>query len=92
MQIYGPSHVHGPQSVSAPHALRNTAPAAPSVSSSPSDELQLSDVGRLVDAVRDLPDIRADRVAAIKAQIANGTYANDHKLDVAVSRLLDEIA
>ena len=33
--------------------------------------------------------IRADKVAAIKAQIAAGTYETDDKIDVAVNKLLD---
>jgi hypothetical protein len=31
-------------------------------------------------------------VASIRAQIANGTYETPEKLDMALSRLLDEIA
>jgi negative regulator of flagellin synthesis FlgM len=55
------------------------------------DELQLSEEGQLVDKVRSLPDIRQDRVDQIKAQIADGTYETEEKLDIAVGRLLDEI-
>lgn len=36
-------------------------------------------------------DIRTDKVAGIKSQIEAGTYEDDKKLDVAVSRLLDEL-
>ena len=55
------------------------------------DELQLSSTGQLVDQIRDLPDIRQDRVDQIRAQIADGTYETEEKLDIAVGRLLDEI-
>jgi negative regulator of flagellin synthesis FlgM len=55
------------------------------------DELQLSDAGPLVDKVRDLPEIRQDRVDQIRAQIADGTYESEEKLEIAVGRLLDEI-
>jgi negative regulator of flagellin synthesis FlgM len=55
------------------------------------DELQLSDAGQLVDKVRDLPEIRQDRVDQIRAQIADGTYESEEKLEIAVGRLLDEI-
>jgi negative regulator of flagellin synthesis FlgM len=40
----------------------------------------------------EIPDIRWDRVGAIKAAIADGTYMTDEKMDVAIERLLDEIA
>jgi anti-sigma28 factor (negative regulator of flagellin synthesis) len=35
--------------------------------------------------------IRADKVAAVKAAIANGTYETDDKLDGAVNNLLDQV-
>jgi len=55
------------------------------------DQLDISPEADLVAQVHDLPEIREDRVAQIKAQIAAGTYETDAKLDVALSRLLDEI-
>ena len=39
----------------------------------------------------DIPDIRHDRVAAIKAQIQAGTYETADKLDRAIDAMLDEI-
>jgi len=56
-----------------------------------SDELEISDVARLTELAREVPEIRQDRVASIRAQIAEGTYETDAKLDVAIERLLDEI-
>jgi len=55
------------------------------------DEVNISDAARLIDQVKQAPDVRQDRVQAIRAQIASGTYETTGKLDVAVSRLLDEI-
>ncbi len=37
-------------------------------------------------------EIRADRVAAIRAQIASGIYDSPAKISQAIDRLLDEIA
>lgn len=38
------------------------------------------------------PDgIRFDKVASIKAQIDNGTYETDEKLDIAIDRMLDKL-
>jgi negative regulator of flagellin synthesis FlgM len=54
--------------------------------------LDLSPEAEFVAQARDLPEIREDRVAALRAQIASGTYETAEKLDIAVSRLLDEIA
>ena len=41
--------------------------------------------------MQNVPDIRQDRVSGSRTQIAQGTYETPQKLDVAVSRLLDEI-
>lgn len=37
-------------------------------------------------------DIRADKVAEIRAQIDAGTYETDEKLEIAADRLLDDLA
>lgn len=91
MYIHGTSHVHAAQSLAAPH--RSTATAAPSAPSTQGvDQLDISPQADLINQVKDLPDIRADRVADIKARIAAGTYDTEKNLDIALSRLLDEIA
>jgi negative regulator of flagellin synthesis FlgM len=92
MYIYGTSHVHTAQPLISPH--RPSAPPAPAETSSSYgvDQLDLSPEVEFAAQVRDLPEIREDRVAAIRAQIASGTYETPEKLDIALSRLLDEIA
>ena len=42
--------------------------------------------------MNDISDIRAERVAEIREQIAAGQYETADKLDSAMDRLLDEIA
>jgi negative regulator of flagellin synthesis FlgM len=91
MQIYGPSHLHGPQSIGAPHTSRISSPTTRTESAPIRDEVQISDAARLVEQAQQAPDIRQDRVNTIRAQIAAGTYETPDKLDMALSRLLDEI-
>jgi len=91
MQIYGTATVHAPQSLSAPHRMAPAQAPSSTPSSYGVDQLDISPEADLVAQVHNLPDIREDRVAQIKAQIAAGTYETDAKLDVALSRLLDEI-
>ena len=55
------------------------------------DQLDISQEADLVSRANSLPDVRADRVAELRAQIASGAYETDAKLDVALDRLLDEI-
>ena len=91
MQIYGPAHVHGPQAVGAPHTTR-AAPVPPrkwsrrrfkTKSTSPMPPAWSSRSSR--------PRTFARTGCRRSAQIASGTYETTGKLDVAVSRLLDEI-
>lgn len=91
MQIYGPSRLHGAQPIGAPHTSRLSQPQAPSTSGAVQDELQISEAGQMLDKVQQLPDVRQDRVDQIRAQIADGTYETDDKLEMAIGRLLDEI-
>lgn len=92
MQVYGASHVHGAQAINAPHATKSAATNPVQRGAAASDELSISETGSLLAQIRDLPDMRTDRVQALRAEIAAGTYENDEKLDAALERLLDEIA
>lgn len=92
MQIYGPASLHGPQSVSAPHNNRPAQPAQPSRAVSGSDEVHISSQADMASRLADIPDIRQDRVQAIRNAIADGTYETGDKMGVALDRLLDEIA
>lgn len=56
------------------------------------DQLTLSPEALIASRVQDLPEIRADKVADIRAQIESGKYETPEKLDVALDRLLDELA
>jgi negative regulator of flagellin synthesis FlgM len=92
MQINGPAHIHGAQPINAPHRTQ-----APAETRSPdylqgADQLDISQEADLISRVRDLPDIRADRVEQLREAIAAGTYETADKLELAVERLLDEIA
>jgi anti-sigma28 factor (negative regulator of flagellin synthesis) len=57
---------------------------------SPRDRVELSGMGHLLGALKS-NDVRADKVASIKAQIEAGTYETPDKIDVAVDRLLDDL-
>jgi negative regulator of flagellin synthesis FlgM len=91
MQISGPAQLHGAQGISAPHTVRN----APTLNSprgiDTQDTLELSSAGLYAEQIQDLPEIRSERVAALREQIAAGTYETDDKLNSALDRLLDEL-
>lgn len=91
MYIQGTSNIHSAQSLRAPHRASAPAPTGGTNYSSGVDELDISSEASFVSQARDLPEIRYDRVADIKAKIQAGTYETPEKLDIALSRLLDEI-
>jgi negative regulator of flagellin synthesis FlgM len=91
MQIYGPAHVHGAQQITAPHSVRTSSPVEAASSAQIKDEVQLSDVGQLISQVHDLPEMRLDRIAQLREQIASGNYMTDERMSVALDRMLDEL-
>src|SRR5687768_13422081 len=92
MYIYGTTQVHAAQPLAAPHRTAPAAAPSSPYSAAGVDQLDISPEADFAAQVRDLPEIREDRVAAIRAQIEAGTYETAGKLDAALSRLLDEIA
>ena len=91
MYINGTATVHAAQGLNSPH--RTPAAAPQSVGSSyGSDQVDISPEADLLSQVHNMPEIRADRVADLKAQIAAGGYDTDEKLSAALDGLLDELA
>jgi len=91
MEIDGIGYLHGAQAIQGPHRTSAPQPAPQSDTWLGVDELDISQQADTISRVQDLPDIRADRVAHIRAEIAAGVYETDSKLEIAVGRLLDEI-
>ncbi len=87
MQISGLGPIHGPHSLNPAH-IQQTTP----VIKSPSDEVQISPLARMLERVDALPEIRHERVAALRAAIASGSYDTPERMSLAVGRLLDEMA
>jgi negative regulator of flagellin synthesis FlgM len=78
------------QSTTAARTTAATTAPASTTKTSATDKLELSGVSHLLTALK-TNDVRTDKVADIRAQIANGTYETDDKLDGATDRLLSEI-
>ena len=90
----------GPVSGGSP--IRRTAPPTAASSSgtpavnedrpvSPTDELELSSVNSTSNQADIEGEFRAQRLAVIQQQIADGTYETPQKLDAAVDRMLDQL-
>lgn len=93
MEIHGPAQVHGVQAIKPAQSQRVAQPtqAPPRTTESDGDKLELSEVGQIAARLAELPEIREDRVAAIRQAIAEGTYDNEERLSAALDALLDEI-
>ncbi len=100
MQIYGPYRVSTTQpTTSAQRAQpQRSVDAAPKSSSTPIDQLDLSNSISSVNRMQSSSEIagggeiRIERVAEIRRQIASGGYETAEKLDAALDRLLDQFA
>jgi flagellar biosynthesis anti-sigma factor FlgM len=56
------------------------------------DRVELSEHARLLDRLRQVPDVRTDRVAEIREQIESGRYETEERLTVAIDRLIDDLS
>ncbi len=100
MQIYGPYRVSATQAGSGPQRSQPQKPAEqPSkTSAAAADQLDLSAGASAVNRLQSTSpvagggEIRIDRVAEIRRQIADGSYETPEKLDAALDRLLDQLA
>ncbi|WP_168564304.1 flagellar biosynthesis anti-sigma factor FlgM [Crateriforma spongiae] len=98
MQIYGPYRVSTQQPVGP--SSRTAKPAAPAEKTAASsvDQLDLSSAATAANRLSGITspstesDIRVDRVAEIRRQIASGSYDTPEKMDAALDRFLDQYA
>ena len=92
MDISGPNPVGGPSGIQGPRGARPLPPNLP-VPAAGADRVEISGAARLLGAgaLRNVPEIRTDRVNDIRRQIEAGTYESEEKIRVAVERFLEEI-
>jgi len=55
------------------------------------DRKEISAISRLVEKVRQLPDVRSELIERVKAEIEAGTYETPERIDIAVERLMSEL-
>jgi negative regulator of flagellin synthesis FlgM len=63
----------------------------PSGLEAPQDEVEFSAAARMLDRLQSDPQVRAERLAEIRAAIVAGTYETPEKMALAIERLLAEI-
>jgi flagellar biosynthesis anti-sigma factor FlgM len=94
MDVQGPGSVQRPSSVqrslsTGPAKSARTADA--SAVPTPKDAVDISSAGQLLDKLSKSPEVRAERLAQIKADIASGKYDTDEKLEAAMMNLLQSM-
>jgi anti-sigma28 factor (negative regulator of flagellin synthesis) len=95
MQIFGPFRVSTTQATTGAQRLQpqGQSNAASSRTAAPIDQLDLSSNASRLDASSNVSgggEIRIDRVAELRRQIASGNYDTPEKLDLALDRMLDQ--
>jgi negative regulator of flagellin synthesis FlgM len=95
MEVQGPGSVQRPSSVqrSLPTGPAKSARSADSaaVPATPKDAVEISSTGQLLDKLSKSPEVRAERLAQIKADIASGHYDTDEKLEAALMNLFQSM-
>jgi anti-sigma28 factor (negative regulator of flagellin synthesis) len=92
MEVHGPGHVSGPDPIQ-PNRTRISryTENTETPSSVGADKVEISDLARYKALLAKVPDIRFERVEALRAQIEAGTYETDEKLEVVVEKLIEEL-
>jgi uncharacterized protein YpuA (DUF1002 family) len=75
------------------HATRavRQQPVEVSIPNRQADKVELSTASRLLSRLSELPDIRHDLVNRVRAEIANGRYETDDKLNAAIDNLAQDL-
>lgn len=68
-------------------AVRSTSTTPSNAISSPTDEVEISSAGKMLENMNRTSSIREERIAQIKAAIANGTYETPEKLEAALEKM-----
>jgi len=91
MQIRPTSNVQNTQAV---NLQPKTAPtnSVNNATALPVDQLDISPQAQMMSTAAAGSEVRTDRVAELRAQIANGNYDTAEKLDTAVGRMLNIFA
>jgi negative regulator of flagellin synthesis FlgM len=91
MEVSGPGSVQGGFPIKQTQPATEVEKAAEPQPVTPRDEVEISSVGKILDDLTQSSEVRAERLAQIKAAIEAGTYETPEKLEAAVEKLLDEI-
>lgn len=81
-----------PLSHTSPNGVRRLEAIQPNSPSFGEDRVELSDMARLLNSMRDMPEVRQDRIADVRNAIKRGDYDSPVTLDAALDQMLSDIA
>lgn len=91
MSIQGLGAARALQSVTPQRQVVPQASGQPENAANDFDTVEISFMAEMLNRLHSLPDIRRDKVAAVRQAIMNGTYDIQGKLDVAIERMIEDI-
>lgn len=91
MQIYGAGPIHGAHAINPTHMQRTRNVSEVAFTAAPQDQIDISPIGRMMEKVEQIPDIRSEKVSALRQAIAQGIYDTPDRLNLALDRMLDEL-
>jgi len=86
----GPTPANRVDATSRQQSRPERAELAESRSERGEDRVEVSSLARLLQRLREVPDIREELVDRVRSQIESGTYLTDERLDAAVDAMIDE--
>lgn len=92
MEIQGAGGAQGPQPIYPRLAAFSVESGSTVEARAPRDQVEISPLGQMLDGIGQMPEVRFEKVEAIREQIASGVYETPEKLDIALDRLLDELS
>jgi len=91
MEVQGPGSVQRSVPTGPAKSARPAAQPQSAAPATPKDAVEISSSGQLLDKLSKSPQIRAERLAQIKAAIDSGHYDTDEKLEAALMSLFQSM-
>jgi anti-sigma28 factor (negative regulator of flagellin synthesis) len=90
MEVNGPGSVQGPDPIR-PGRISSGRFAAPASEPADPDRVEISELARLKALLKDVPELRLEKIERIRAEIDAGTYETAEKIQTVIDRLLEEL-
>jgi len=86
--------IEGPGEIGDPRRQDKIKPKSPSevLSERAADGVEISSTGRYLSDLAKVPDVRQDKIEAIRQEMAKGTYITPERLEAALDSLIDDLA